>query len=406
MALERVVPELAGWLLTYSIHSTLLLGMVLLISRHLARQEMVLERFWRLGMIAPLVTASLQTLGVARLIGMLLPNGNTAGLVTGVITPMRLEPFIQSLDGIEGVLLSVGVAAWITVAGIGILRLMAARRSLGKMLGSRIELGTHPLGWKIAVPSGVPLRVTVSTEVRSPLVFSRRELCLPESALNELTAEQLAAVMAHEVAHLVRRDPLWLWVTAVLTRVFFFQPFNHLAARRLRALAEFLCDDRAVGSSSRLAAVSALVRISEWVSRSPGLHAVGMATAESLTLTRVRRMLDGRIASPPRRGALLLGVAFTLVLGAIGPTVGFGPAGPIGHYTIAAYDDAGPFTITLDHGRIRAATVNGRAVPPEGMLQSGDRVWVRMENEEALELTLTASGGMTWTSRPPPLLSP
>ena len=39
-------------------------------------------------------------------------------------------------------------------------------------------------------------------------------------------------MLAHEIAHLVRRDPQWLVLARAIEMVFFFQPLNRLARRR------------------------------------------------------------------------------------------------------------------------------------------------------------------------------
>jgi beta-lactamase regulating signal transducer with metallopeptidase domain len=83
-------------------------------------------------------------------------------------------------------------------------------------------------------------------------------LCLPPEAFLHLSAEELHAVLVHEQEHVRRGDPFWLILNAVICRVFFFQPLNWVAARRLRALAEFLCDAIAARRTSPVAVASAL----------------------------------------------------------------------------------------------------------------------------------------------------
>ena len=51
------------------------------------------------------------------------------------------------------------------------------------------------------------------------------------AAIAELDAPQLRAMLAHELAHLERRDPQWLAFACILERAFFFQPLNRLARR-------------------------------------------------------------------------------------------------------------------------------------------------------------------------------
>ena len=58
-------------------------------------------------------------------------------------------------------------------------------------------------------------------------------------------------MLAHEVAHLVRRDPHWLVAARVIETVLFVQPLNRLARLRLQEVAEYLSDDWAMARTSR-----------------------------------------------------------------------------------------------------------------------------------------------------------
>ena len=92
---------------------------------------------------------------------------------------------------------------------------------------------------------------------------------------------------------------------------------------------------------------------------------------------------------------------FLLGLSMLGPGVALerrgGPAVP---YTIAANDDGGPFTVTIDRGQVTGVTMNGVPVPTAAIEQEGNRVRVAEPGRASLMLTLTENGGMHWTSRP------
>ena len=63
-------------------------------------------------------------------------------------------------------------------------------------------------------------------------------------------------MLAHELAHLARRDPLWLAFASVVERVFWIQPLNRIARRRSRpppnsSATNGRCDAPAPASHSR-----------------------------------------------------------------------------------------------------------------------------------------------------------
>jgi hypothetical protein len=215
------------------------------------------------------------------------------------------------------------------------------------------------------------VRLTCTWRLRVPVALGLRaaEVCVPPRALFELDDEQQDALLAHELAHLERRDPFWLPLTQVLAAVFFFQPLNWLARRRLRELSELLSDEWAVARTGRpLSLAGCLAEVAGWslagrgtnlVSRHPArLPVPGMADRPSQLAHRIRRLLDGaRMAPPPpvapmqgqaparRHLAVLLAavptVLLAVALAAPGVSAGSSPA-PVTAPACTGSSGAGP----------------------------------------------------------------
>jgi Zn-dependent protease with chaperone function len=398
---EGLIPLVGAWLLTYLAHSTILLGAVAAIGWRLRGREGLLDLLWKIGLLGGILTATAQVIGLTDWLsgdgGVLSSPGRLSGL------PQPLDLTVRAAEGGTGeILLTAGVMLWLSVALAGLLRLMIGHRELTRLLSDRVPASSHHLGWKLTLPPGTRYRVSTSGGIRSPMALGSGELCLPFQALELLSREELHAILSHELAHLDRRDPAWLWVSSVLTRVLFFQPLNWIAAHRVRAYAEFLCDDAAVRGSSRLAVASALAHASEWLESTRPATAVGMAGSESLTVERVRRVLGGVRPSNRDGGRLswLPAFGFLILLAAYGPGIGTAIL-PGYSYTISAFDNGGSFAVTLQKGRVIGVMMDGASVPATGIHQRGNRVNVDGINGQGpLELRLTDKGGMQWTSRP------
>jgi TonB family protein len=97
------------------------------------------------------------------------------------------------------------------------------------------------------VRSSWPVPILTSPRVSGPLVsgFLIPVIVLPEEA-SSWTASRRRAVLAHEIAHVRRRDPLTLAMAHLATIVYWFHPLCWLAASRLRAESESACDDAAL----------------------------------------------------------------------------------------------------------------------------------------------------------------
>lgn len=134
-------------------------------------------------------------------------------------------------------------------------------------------------------------RVRWSESLAIPaLVGLRRPLVLlPESFLMEASAEELRMALAHEMAHLRRRDLAWAWVGALTRAVFFFHPLALLALRESQAAEEAACDELAISrlGASRKEYGRLILRLSVGTPL-PAPSAAAMAGS----LATVRRRLD------------------------------------------------------------------------------------------------------------------
>src|SRR5881628_2361550 len=202
--------------------------------------------------------------------------------------------------------------------------------------------------------------------ISSPVAIGLSEICVPELALSELGAEQQRSMLAHELAHLARRDSLWLAGASLIERFFFFQPLNRLARRELETTAEYLSDEwamRKTGSAVSLA--KCLATVAEWIQASPlGVPVAGLAERRSLLVSRISRLLDARLPQSPasRRGwaiAAALGVVVTI---AAAPRVSQGVA------ALASPQSSPPVSLSV---RERGDSV--RSPSPEGRGGQGVR---------------------------------
>ena len=191
---------------------------------------------------------------------------------------------------------------------------------------------------RLAALARLPRPVRLSVLRCLPVPFARGlvrpEICLPQRALERLAPEHQEGILAHEVAHLARRDPLWLAAVRLLEGLLFLQPLNRLARRRLAELAEYRCDDwaaRATGRGPDLA--RCLAEVAGWLVGRPALLPVaGMAGRRSSLARRIERLLAGRPERAERAPRWLLpaAVAVLAVVAAAAPgiTVAGDPAGP------------------------------------------------------------------------------
>ncbi len=150
------------------------------------------------------------------------------------------------------------------------------------------------------------------TGVRRPSVMLSNHL------LDVLGHEELEAVLAHEVAHIRRRDVLVKRIVRAFAVTFAWLPTSWAIPRLLDREREKACDDFAVILTGKpLALAEALIVL--WQSRAPGVAGGVSATAGALEERITRLLHEARAARTERPWLpLILGPFFALVLGVVG----------------------------------------------------------------------------------------
>jgi len=203
-----------------------------------------------------------------------------------------------------------GLMAWGAFALLALGGFVAMWLRLARRLRGRVELLHGELRSKLdeLIPLAfgriVRVRLYEAPELLAPLSFGvfQRSICVPPRASVDLAPDEQATMLAHELAHLARRDPCWLSVAWWIERVFFFQPLNRVARAELIEIAELACDDWAARrTGDRLALASCLTRIAGWIVGPPrarlaaaSLPATSMAGLHnrSCLTRRIERLLD------------------------------------------------------------------------------------------------------------------
>ena len=310
--------EMLAWLLTYALHSTVLLGAVWLLTSHgLVRSHHLRELFWKAALVGGLLTATAQSAlrQVSWGDAIALPSSRPAVMVPAAGLPMPM-PLARDRAGRSGDAASAQafpiapalLAGWAGAAVLALLGLASAHLRLARRLGRRESIAGHPINdvlERLREDANIrrPIRLTRSDGLASPVALGHSEICLPTAALRHLDPAQQRSVLAHELAHLERHDPLWLAGACVVERVFFFQPLNRLARRRMQESAEYLCDDFAVHSTgSGLSMAKSLMKVAEWMQGEPSpVPLAGMAENRSQLVARVKRLVEHRGGVESRR---------------------------------------------------------------------------------------------------------
>jgi parallel beta-helix repeat protein len=136
-----------------------------------------------------------------------------------------------------------------------------------------------------------PIRLLQSARVNAPILVGwlRPVVLLPVTVLTGLSPQHIAAILAHELAHVRRHDYLVNLVQTAVETVLFYHPAVWWVSRQVRIEREHCCDDLAANAvGSRIAYAKALADLESL----RGGYPVALAATDAGLLPRIKRLLD------------------------------------------------------------------------------------------------------------------
>ena len=245
-------------------------------------------------------------------VDVLLPIQMDAANAASPSAAFRLEPLLPWI-----------VSAWL--AGVLVLlarvctgwwRVRRVHQHALSSMRSRWQLAADRIAGRLGLARVV--RIVELSGVDVPIVVGclRPVVVLPIAAIAQLTAAQVEAILAHELAHVRRHDYIVNLMQTLAETLLFYHPAVWWLSARIRDEREHCCDDVAVavcGDAADYAA--ALTELEAW--RTGALSLAAAATGGSL-LNRVRRILRVEISDDSRMSPLAIGVVALAVGGALG----------------------------------------------------------------------------------------
>ncbi|UOQ65346.1 M56 family metallopeptidase [Hymenobacter volaticus] len=239
------------------------------------------------------------------------PEGVVTTVDHGMIVeePSRLQ---QLLTGVQAYLernMPFVVVAWLLGMLAMTLRFLGGLAYVQRL--RRYRVAALPEQWQtrldaLAARTNLrrPVQILASGLVPGPLVIGwlKPVVLLPISAATGLSGSELEAILAHELAHVMRRDYLFNLLQSVAEILFFYHPAVWFLSGCLRTERENCCDDIATelcGDSLVLAqALASLAALQHApAGRTPDLAMAAAGQPGSL-LSRVRRLVQHRAAAP------------------------------------------------------------------------------------------------------------
>lgn len=388
---------LLGFVLTLLLHASVLLGTVWLLERlGMLRHAGHAELAWRGALFGALLTASLVFLWQAapassaiRSVAETTSTGRPASSApppqratqgaapnpsaplvrttrrtaaptiepTATASPLQLPEPVIRIAATLWLATSLAMLLVVTLRALAVHRLQRAARSWPHAASAQ-QHEAASLAPRFGLPAPTLRRAAT---LESPVALPDGSVLLPDWSL-ALPREHSRALLAHEFAHLRRRDPWWRIAQQLALAPLSLHPLAWLATHRLEALAERRADAlgaRVLGDGRALAECLAHCLSQRGTDPVPAPRfALAMAERPGAVVDRVQHLLEDdpmNDATPsPRRTHLALALALLACLGLPGVAVVAFAAGFGGGHSISIQsdDDSVEMKVTKDGYRL------------------------------------------------------
>jgi beta-lactamase regulating signal transducer with metallopeptidase domain/predicted nucleic acid-binding Zn-ribbon protein len=205
---------------------------------------------------------------------------------------LKTRPTSASIGTIAGLVWLAGAVAAAGALLLSLVRVRRLSRTAAEVTDPAWRDAVGALGRRLALRR--PARVLVSHDVRTPMAGGvwRPLIFLPADAAS-WTAERRDVVLAHELSHIARRDPLRHLAARFAVACYWFHPLAWLAARQSSLAREQACDEAVLALGVRPSDYArVLLDLADTMAPSPRAATALLMVEHSLLETRLMAILD------------------------------------------------------------------------------------------------------------------
>jgi len=322
-----------GWALAHSLWQGALAAFALLIL--LPRLQTARQRYWAAyGALVAVLVGAIGTFVWKFEPGadaMVTASGPAAGMPSNssffieneLFETSIVESFSQWLEANHALIVTgwlIGFVFFLLRLGGGLWQVHRLRTRGVNALEAVWQEKMNALAGRIGVSKTV--RLFESAWVHMPLTIGwlKPAILLPIGFVNQLSSAEVEAVLAHELAHIARRDWIFNLLQAFVESLFYYHPAVWWVSQVIRRERENACDDVALTATGNpLAFARALVQVQEMATPSPALALAMSGKRRRPLLDRVRRILN---QAPQQQHQVMEKITATVILLALLALVG------------------------------------------------------------------------------------
>ena len=314
-----------GWTIFHSLWQGLIIGLILYVILRI-RPNISSQARYIMGVfaLAAILISSLFTFFIAyrpvvlhsEFLAFSSTGSTSMGGFTGFTDDLngtggRFSEWQQSLTSYFNII----SLAWFTGVVILTIRLAGGMMIINRLkkrnvspLPAILEKKLKGLARRTGLHRSVTFLISHSVKVPSVIGILKPVVLIPSMIISGLPADQLEAIMIHELAHIKRYDFLVNIMQSVIEAVFFFHPVVWIISGNIRTEREKCCDDFTVKVCGKISNYArALASLSEWQVKAP-VPSVALNGNNKHILHRVERLIKNKKMKKNKTERILAGM--------------------------------------------------------------------------------------------------
>jgi len=140
-----------------------------------------------------------------------------------------------------------------------------------------------------------PVKLLLSKSIHVPMTvgFLKPVILFPVALINQISTEELEAILAHELAHIKRYDFLINLMVSFIESIYYYHPAVWWMSNQIRQERENCCDDMAMQlCEDKLSYAKSLMKAQEFQMNTVPILAIGFSKNNQRLLDRIKRILE------------------------------------------------------------------------------------------------------------------
>ena len=233
------------------------------------------------------------------------------GVAQNSISPKVVADLIGYLSKYSSTI----VLIWFLIICAKSIRFMVDIRTLMQVRTNKVYYAGKLLTDKVnslAVQYGIKQTVHIlqSGMIKVPMVLGHFKplILVPLGLINGLSAEEVDAILSHEMAHIKRKDYLVNLLQSTVEILFFFNPAVLWVSNMIKTERENCCDDLAVSSvETKIDYIKALVSCQQFAAEMPA-YVMAVNGGKGSLVHRVQRLVSSKNKSLNKMEKVIIGL--------------------------------------------------------------------------------------------------